>query len=584
MKLRGWWTLAGALFPLVAVAWLPLSHRYPAATVTMQLGDLCDTARFPATPGSCAGDASNPDWRAEFQVAVGRWNDASTLFRFETDSGPAASVPGSCNSRDPNGVFFLPNACGTAWGSTTLAMARTFAYVASGEATHSDILFNSSMTWRAFDDGLSSHDGVDFRRVAVHEAGHVLGLGHPAHASSIMYYATQDVTAPRPDDLNGIKALYGSLVPHSTPDLDGNGVAEFVVVRSGNDGSTSAEIRDAASGTLLRVMTFLNGSFAPVGSAVLPDLDANGAPELAILAARRSDRRGVVEIRNLAGEELPRVIWFGAGLTPKRIAVVGDADANGVAELAVLATRVSDDRAVVEVKNGFGPAQASALWFMASASPLDLVSIGDSDGNSVAEVAVLLARHSDGRGVVEVKNAAGPTNPRQVWAMAGVRPRAIAAVADADANGVPEVVILSRRSSDGRIVAEVKNASGPTNPNALWFEDKPSDTHTALAVTGLPDADGNGVAELAVLTRRDSDGRHVVQVKNAAGPTAPRSLWLTPGFDPSARLISLDDTDGNAVGEVAVLLSRWSDGRLLIEQRNAGGPQAARQVWMSASP
>ena len=81
MKLRGWWTLAGALFPLVAVAWLPLSHRYPAATVTMQLGDLCDTARFPATPGSCAGDASNPDWRAEFQVAVDAYDTSSCLPR-----------------------------------------------------------------------------------------------------------------------------------------------------------------------------------------------------------------------------------------------------------------------------------------------------------------------------------------------------------------------------------------------------------------------------------------------------------------------------------------------------------------------
>jgi hypothetical protein len=250
-----------------------------------------------------------------------------------------------------------------------------------------------------------------------------------------------------------------------------------------------------------------------------------------------------------------------------------------LAEVAILAVRDSDDRAAVEIRNAFGPEQPVTLWFTQSSSPLDLKTVADADNNGVPEVAVLLARY-DGRGLVEIKNASGATNTHIVWAMTGVSPKALDTVGDADANGVPEVAILSKRNSDGRIVVEVKNAAGATNPNALWF----MSPHSPLAVAGLGDSDGNGVPEVAVLSRRTTDGRIVVEVKNAAGATAPRALWLSTGFDPGPGVIALDDMDGNGVPEVGVLLSRWTDGRLVVEQRNAGGPQAARQVWMSQSP
>ena len=579
MTARSVLAFAVACAPLLASAWTPQGYYYPSGHVTFNLGDACDTTRFPSTPGTCAGGPADPDWRVEFATAVERWNAASALVRVTTDPSAAASNPGSCSSADPNSLFFLPTACGTAWGSTTLALARTNYYTTSSEAFHSDIIFNSSKIWSAYDGSQSGNSAVDFRRVAVHEAGHVLGLGHPSHSSAIMYFSVQDLITPQPDDLNGLKSLYGILSALAVPDLNANGTPDLVVTRSGNDGSINAEVRDGSSGALLRTMAFLNNTFAPVHCAVLPDLDGNGAPELAVLAARRSDDRGVVEIRNLSGSQLPRVIWFGAGLSPRRVAVLSDADANSVPELAVLAVRASDDRAAVEIRNAYGPEQPATLWFSQFTSPLDLKTVTDADGNGIPEVAVLLLRY-DGRGLVEIKNAAGATNTRQVWAMAGVAPRALATVADADANGVPEVAILSRRSSDGRIVAEVKNAAGATNPTSLWF----SSPHAPLAVAGLADADGNGVPEVAVLSRRTTDGRIVVEVKNAAGATAPRALWLSPGLDPGPGVIALDDVDGNGAPEVGVLLSRWTDGRLVIEQRNAGGPQAARQVWMSPSP
>ena len=208
--------------------------------------------------------------------------------------------------------------------------------------------------------------------------------------------------------------------------------------------------------------------------------------------------------------------------------------------------------------------------------PRDLEIVEDADQNGVPEVAVLSSRNGDGRIVVEIKNAAGPTNPNSVWFMAGNTAIDLAVMPDKDGNTVPEVAVLSARSSDRRIVVEAKNAAGATNPTATWF----AAGHTGLAVQPVADADGNGVPELAVLSRRDSDGRVLVEVKNAAGATNPNSLWYPVGTTPLALEI-LPDIDGSGAQEAGALLVRDSDGRILVERRNASGAQLPRDYWFS---
>jgi len=82
-----------------------------------------------------------------------------------------------------------------------------------------------------------------------------------------------------------------------------------------------------------RVPRRLDGA---VGGPVVARHDGNGVAEVAVLAARRSDDRGVVEIRNVSGPQAVRQIWFAAGQTPLAFAAIDDdADNNGMAEIAV---------------------------------------------------------------------------------------------------------------------------------------------------------------------------------------------------------------------------------------------------------
>jgi hypothetical protein len=337
------------------------------------------------------------------------------------------------------------------------------------------------------------------------------------------------------------------------------------------------EIRDGGTGMLLQNFPALSAGLWPVAVQPLPDTDGNGVAELAVLAARQSDGRAVVEIRNLSGAPAMRQLWFAANHTPLGLAVVSDdADHNGVVEVAVLSRRDRDGRGLVEVKNAYGATNPRAIWAGAGLTPLELAVVPDADGNGVAEVAVLSRRASDGRVVVEVKNAAGTTNPNAVWFMPGNTALGLAVVGDKDGNGIAELAVLSRRDSDGRVVVEVKNAAGSTSPATMWL----GAGHTGLALSALGDADGNAVPEVAVLARRDRDGRIVVEVRNAAGAANPRSLWSPAGFT-ALDLAALEDVDGNGIPDAAVLMSRDSDGRMLVQSRNAAGVQAPKDYWFA---
>jgi hypothetical protein len=362
--------------------------------------------------------------------------------------------------------------------------------------------------------------------------------------------------------------------PQGLPDVGSDGVPEVAALRGS---SRTVEVRNGASGALLGNIAFFDGTVRAVGAVVMPDTDGNGVAEIAVLGRRKSDLRTVVEIRNLSGPQAARQVWFEPDRRPVDLAViVDDADGNGVPELAVLSRRNSDGRGVVELKNASGAANTGTVWLSTGLTPIDLEVVPDADGNGVPEVAVLSSRSSDGRAAVEVKNASGTPAGGIVWCSSGNAARDLAVSADSDANSVPELAVLLERRTDRRGLVEVRNASGASNARVLWL----AAGNVGMAVQPVGDADGNTVADVAILAIRDSDARALVEVKNTAGAVGTNTLWYPSGFTPVALSI-LDDVDGNGIKEAMPLLIRNSDGRVLVESRNASGNQAKRDYWFS---
>jgi hypothetical protein len=176
-----------------------------------------------ATPQTTMNLAIGPQWDGAFINAMGFWNQA-TVFHFNYVSQSADPCSNPNNAPPINGVGFSTTACGTAWGSGVLATTTTWS--SNGKTVQSGISFNSNFNWNVYDGPFATGqwNGVqDFQRVALHELGHVMGLGHENSLPSIMstYVATgTTIIRPQPDDIAGVNALYGgSGVDVSGPQL-----------------------------------------------------------------------------------------------------------------------------------------------------------------------------------------------------------------------------------------------------------------------------------------------------------------------------------------------------------------------------
>ena len=158
-------------------------------------------------------------WTGAAQGALNDWNNAGSNFRF-TYRTVSGSQPLSCGRSDDglNVVGWSATACGMPWNEWK---AAAWVYkLPDGRIADVDILFNSNLTWDLHDGGMPFETIVDkvydFRRVAIHEFGHALGLDHPdEHGQSrvaMMNSGTgrrDDTDRLQTDDINGVRAIYG---------------------------------------------------------------------------------------------------------------------------------------------------------------------------------------------------------------------------------------------------------------------------------------------------------------------------------------------------------------------------------------
>jgi len=159
----------------------------------------------------------------QLQSAIDRsfrvWNDlptASTPFRF---GGFTSAAPGYEDGLTTLGFLDRPEFAGVLGATAHVIDVQT------GEIIESDILFNAAYPWSVADGGETGK--FDVESVAVHEIGHLLGLGHSglgeveARTGSIKAVAAEAVMFPlafdpgtidgrrlKADDVAGISGLY----------------------------------------------------------------------------------------------------------------------------------------------------------------------------------------------------------------------------------------------------------------------------------------------------------------------------------------------------------------------------------------
>ncbi|MGD8963901.1 MAG: matrixin family metalloprotease [Desulfobacterales bacterium] len=161
-------------------------------------------------------------WDDAFEEAMFRWN-TTTNFKFNIDRdsfGDPCRDPSVSAAR--NGVAFSDSICGSAWSDQVIAITIIWILNDTNEIIQTGVVFNDDEDWDVYAGPWQKNPylGInDFRRVAVHELGHCLGLSHEDSVAAIMQSRAGDIEYPTADDIAGVNFLY----PASSDNGNGGG-------------------------------------------------------------------------------------------------------------------------------------------------------------------------------------------------------------------------------------------------------------------------------------------------------------------------------------------------------------------------
>jgi hypothetical protein len=143
-------------------------------------------------------------------------------------------------------------------------------------------------------------------------------------------------------------------------DLNGKGaqVATLTLIRDAVNGDAmEVLVRDASDPTQFSIINYgtPQGKQAPLALAEMPDLNANGTPEIAVLI-KNNDGSLVVDIRDALTSTLIKQVNFNKiSALAKSLAVLGDLNGNGVPELGVLihtSTALTESLVIRDAESG----------------------------------------------------------------------------------------------------------------------------------------------------------------------------------------------------------------------------------------
>jgi hypothetical protein len=390
----------------------------------------------------------NTSWDAAAVPALTMWNQVIGRIQLGQVSG---SVPVSSGD-GYNTASFATTVFGKSFGSNTLAV--TYYTYWGSTMSEADTLFNKAQSWNSYRGPLRFDANgqviVDIQRVALHELGHAIGLGHPddagQHVDAIMNSKMSDRYTLSNDDIAGAQALYGA--------------------RSGNSGSGTITKnifwQDSVTGD--RQIWLMNGT-THAATASLPRVSTSW--NMAAIADFNGDRQPDILWQNLVTGQCTVWLLTGTNITGSmgfptvplgwQIATASDFNGDGRPDV-VLQNKVTGQR-VIWLMN-----RTTFLgWVNLGVVPTSFTIVGSGDFNGDGKADILWQNNVTGwrsiwlmNGTTHVSSVLFATVPTS-WNIAGT----------GDFNGDGKRDIVWQNQTNGVRVIWLMNHTTPTSGVSL---------------------------------------------------------------------------------------------------------------------
>jgi len=330
-------------------------------------------------------------------------------------------------------------------------------------------------------------------------------------------------------------------------DVNGNTFADVAVLSTdAATGKNWVYVKDGSTGNLIRKIGFLTG-YTPVAMAVVPNVagSSTAAEEIAVLAVNSATGAVKVQVKDAKNGAVVKTIAYATAYVyaPKFLTVVPSVGGTAASELAVLGVHNTTGVVRAQLKDASSGAQVGNVMFSTAYAPVDFKTVP----GVAPKLAVLGVNGTNGKVLVQVRNAATDTLVRKIFYAPAYAPKALGVVRGG--GGGIKLAVLGVNGTNGKVLVQVKKLIDGSLAKNVFF----SPAYAPVALDVVPNyGGGSTVNELAVLGVNGTNGKVLVQVKDASTASLIKTVYFSKGFPPKA-LAVFADISGNGKPELGVL-------------------------------
>jgi hypothetical protein len=305
--------------------------------------------------------------------------------------------------------------------------------------------------------------------------------------------------------------------------------------------------------------------------AMIPDINQNGFPEVAVVAsggfancsAQESTRRSGYVIRDgLTDAEILRSCASGPHVD---IVVLPDPDLADESDGPAIAFLAVDDPQNPNLPVGFLRVQIKDviahqdpprnIWYEATYSPVAIKLVPDYSGNGAPELAILGSEAGTDAVSVRILDSITGANPDNILLGVQSIARDVLVLTDTSGNGVPEMGIVGVLKANDHVRMQVWDplplVNGAEFQSNVWF----GKVYQPISTITMPDINSNGSDEIVAVGVSALTDNIRVQVRDSDTTATLYNIWLG-AVNEAVDIALINDINSDGVSDLAVLLKR----------------------------